>query len=225
MNLRGIDCAAHRLDKATEDLLVEQMHAFRRGGERLEAERIAARLLAPHLPMVAAVTNRRQRSAGFEETLGHAYITAMKSILRYRTDGGANLLTHVKLALDLGLRVKADKGLSKNSSKKFGLLGERDIDIVADEDRDNLPLERQQLHEALRVLDDRQRQIIERHLGLGDCEAQSFETIGRAFGLTGVRMRQIYSKGIERLRRHLVRKHRTDLERLELIPKECCNAL
>lgn len=56
---------------------------------------------------------------------------------------------------------------------------------------------------AVQELDERERAIIERYYGFGGQKPQSLQTIGKAFGLSRERVRQIKHEAIERLRASL----------------------
>ncbi len=76
------------------------------------------------------------------------------------------------------------------------------------EDRDAVPLHdaasrtllQEQLETVLHTLDDRERGIIERRFGLLGGEPGTLEEVGRVFGVTRERIRQIESKTLSKLR-------------------------
>ncbi len=79
-------------------------------------------------------------------------------------------------------------------------------DFIEDE-RSTAPLERatehllrQHLDEVLCKLDERERRIIELRYGLGDGRYRTLEEVGREFGITRERIRQIESKVLRKLR-------------------------
>jgi RNA polymerase sigma factor (sigma-70 family) len=61
-------------------------------------------------------------------------------------------------------------------------------------------LRREQLHRALRHLDDRERTIIELRFGLGDEEPWTLSAVGQLLDMTRERVRQIESRGLAKLR-------------------------
>jgi RNA polymerase primary sigma factor len=79
-------------------------------------------------------------------------------------------------------------------------------DFIEDE-RSTAPLEhatehllREQLDEVLCKLDERERRIIELRYGLGDGKYRTLEEVGKEFGITRERIRQIESKVLRKLR-------------------------
>jgi RNA polymerase primary sigma factor len=59
---------------------------------------------------------------------------------------------------------------------------------------------KEQLHDILDSLSDRERAVLEMRFGLRDGEAHTLEEVGKAFGVTRERVRQIESKALRKLR-------------------------
>jgi RNA polymerase primary sigma factor len=59
---------------------------------------------------------------------------------------------------------------------------------------------KEQLHDILDSLSDRERSVLEMRFGLRDGEAHTLEEVGKAFGVTRERVRQIESKALRKLR-------------------------
>jgi RNA polymerase primary sigma factor len=59
---------------------------------------------------------------------------------------------------------------------------------------------KEQLHTILDSLSDRERAVLEMRFGLKNGEAHTLEEVGRAFGVTRERVRQIESKALRKLR-------------------------
>jgi RNA polymerase primary sigma factor len=57
------------------------------------------------------------------------------------------------------------------------------------------------IHDVLGQLDERERQVVVMRFGLGDAKPATLEEVGRAFGITRERVRQIEIKTIAKLRR------------------------
>ena len=80
-------------------------------------------------------------------------------------------------------------------------------DIVPDQngqgpfERANGLLQREGLDRALRLLTDRERQVIELRYGLTDAEPQTLEQIGQDLGITRERVRQIETNSLRKLKR------------------------
>ena len=83
-----------------------------------------------------------------------------------------------------------------------GRLGDfiEDSDAVAPPDAAEDSVMREQLHGILRTLPDRERKVIELRYGLIDGHPRTLEEVGREFGVTRERIRQIESKTLSKLR-------------------------
>jgi len=60
---------------------------------------------------------------------------------------------------------------------------------------------REEIGAALATLDERERDVVELYYGLGETSGMSLQGIGRRYGVTRERVRQIRDKGLARLRR------------------------
>jgi RNA polymerase primary sigma factor len=95
-----------------------------------------------------------------------------------------------------------DAPMSDDNSTEFG-------EIVGDEDAQT-PFEllrdknlRDQVGELLDVLDDREREIIFQRFGLDGGNPRTLEVIGKKFGVTRERIRQLQNVALDKLRRAL----------------------
>ena len=83
-----------------------------------------------------------------------------------------------------------------------GRLGDfiEDSDAIAPPEAAEDSVMREQLHGILRTLPDRERKVIELRYGLLDGHPRTLEEVGREFGVTRERIRQIESKTLSKLR-------------------------
>ena len=95
--------------------------------------------------------------------------------------------------------------ISDDDSTKFG-------EIVGDEDAQT-PFEllrdknlRDEVSELLDVLDDRERKIIFHRFGLDGGNPKTLEVVGKKFGVTRERIRQLQNVALDKLRRALRKK-------------------
>jgi len=58
----------------------------------------------------------------------------------------------------------------------------------------------EQLHEVLNTLNDRERKVIQLRYGLQDGHPRTLEEVGREFGVTRERIRQIESKTLGKIK-------------------------
>jgi RNA polymerase primary sigma factor len=100
-----------------------------------------------------------------------------------------------------------DAPISDNDTAKFG-------EIVGDEDAQT-PFElfrdknmRDELRQLLEVLDDRERKIIFERFGLDDGKPKTLEEVGKKFGVTRERIRQLQNIALAKLRRALAKREK-----------------
>ena len=75
-----------------------------------------------------------------------------------------------------------------------------DAEVEAPSDAASFTMLQEQLHEVLNTLNDRERKVIQLRFGLQDGHPRTLEEVGREFGVTRERIRQIESKTLGKLR-------------------------
>ncbi len=75
-----------------------------------------------------------------------------------------------------------------------------DSDVEAPSDAASFTMLQEQLNEVLNTLNDRERKVIQLRFGLQDGHPRTLEEVGREFGVTRERIRQIESKTLSKLR-------------------------
>ncbi len=75
-----------------------------------------------------------------------------------------------------------------------------DEGVPAPDDATSRQLLKEQIHAALDVLSDREREVLEMRYGLKDGRVHTLEEVGQAFGVTRERIRQIETKALRKLR-------------------------
>ena len=102
-----------------------------------------------------------------------------------------------------------DAPISDDNSTEF-------CEIVGDEDAQT-PFElfrdknmRDELSELLEVLDDRERKIIFKRFGLDGGKPETLEEVGKKFGVTRERIRQLQNIALAKLRRALAKREKPD---------------
>jgi RNA polymerase primary sigma factor len=77
----------------------------------------------------------------------------------------------------------------------------KDADAVVPVDAASFILLQEQLDTVLHTLSEREQKVIQLRFGLVDGRPRTLEEVGRAFGVTRERIRQVESKALSRLRR------------------------
>ncbi len=87
-------------------------------------------------------------------------------------------------------------------SEENSYLGDfiEDETVVGPVDAASKQLLKEQLHEILDSLSDRERRVLEMRFGLTDGQGRTLEEVGLAFGVTRERIRQIEAKALRKLR-------------------------
>ena len=88
-------------------------------------------------------------------------------------------------------------GSEENSS-----LGDfiEDETVLSPVDATSKQLLKEQLHEILDSLSERERKVLEMRFGLNDGQGRTLEEVGSEFGVTRERIRQIEAKALRKLR-------------------------
>ena len=120
-----------------------------------------------------------------------------------------------ELAVELGMDVKKVRHILKISqdiisleapvgSEEDNTLGDfiEDKDAISPFDSTNKQLKKESVHEMLKFLTPRERKIIEMRFGLQDGIGHTLEEVGKEFGVTRERIRQIEAKVLQKMRDH-----------------------
>jgi len=100
-----------------------------------------------------------------------------------------------------------DAPIGDDDSSEFGeIVGDRDAQTPFELFRDKNM--RDELSELLEVLDDRQREIIFKRFGLDGGKPETLEEVGRKFGVTRERIRQLQNIALAKLRRALAKREK-----------------
>jgi len=120
-----------------------------------------------------------------------------------------------ELAVELGMDVKKVRHILKISqdiisleapvgSEEDNTLGDfiEDKDAISPFESTNKELKKENVHEMLKFLTPRERKIIEMRFGLSDGIGHTLEEVGKEFGVTRERIRQIEAKVLQKMRDH-----------------------
>ena len=75
-----------------------------------------------------------------------------------------------------------------------------DETMPAPDDATSKRLLEEHIHSALDILNEREREVLEMRYGLQDGRTHTLEEVGKAFGVTRERIRQIETKALRKLR-------------------------
>lgn len=120
-----------------------------------------------------------------------------------------------EIAAEIGMDIKKVKHIMKISqdivsldapvgSEEDSNLGDfiEDQNSVAPDESTNRQILKENIHEMLHYLSPREKKIIKMRYGLGDGVGHTLEQVGREFGVTRERIRQIEAKVLQKLREH-----------------------
>ncbi len=121
--------------------------------------------------------------------------------------------TSEEIALDMGLPSDKIRDIMKISQEPVSLempIGEEedsnlgdfieDSKALAPSDAASLVVLKEQVEDVLYSLSDRERRVLELRFGLDDGRSRTLEEVGREFGVTRERIRQIEAKALRKLR-------------------------
>jgi RNA polymerase sigma factor (sigma-70 family) len=83
------------------------------------------------------------------------------------------------------------------------------------------PPKRDELSELLEMLDDRERTIIFKRFGLDDSKPKTLEEVGKKFGVTRERIRQLQNIALAKLRRALAKREKPIVRRDQIQLSSC----
>ena len=105
-----------------------------------------------------------------------------------------------------------DAPISEDDSTEFSeMVGDEDAQTPFELFRDKNM--RDELSELLEVLDDRERTIILMRFGLDDGKPKTLEEVGKKFGVTRERIRQLQNIALAKLRRALAKREKPNVRR------------
>jgi len=169
--------------------------------------------------MENANTGTSAATANLSNDIGFALTNldqATDNILRVRAQIGNELgQTVEELAVEMEMDIKKVRHIQKISqdiislespvgSEEDSKLGDfiEDEDAVNPFDATNRQLRKENVHAMLEFLTPRERKIIEMRFGLRDGIGHTLEEVGKEFGVTRERIRQIEAKVLQKMRDH-----------------------
>jgi RNA polymerase primary sigma factor len=191
-------------------------------GQRFDFKGTACRIVRDEMGLIlhAADTFKLKAVVDLLESKLVRRKVSLKALVYEAHEPAAKGTIRQRVTLQQGIPAEKAREIVKISQKPTSLetpVGEekdsRLKDFVPDEavsaptDDTSKELLKQQLLEVLGTLSPREQKVIELRFGLRDGKPRTLETVGRDFGVTRERIRQIEAKALERMRVHgLIRK-------------------
>ncbi|MFQ5462014.1 MAG: sigma-70 family RNA polymerase sigma factor [Phycisphaerae bacterium] len=184
------------LDAATFDHLSRSMAAI---------EKLRQRIIRANLRLVVSIARKHIGwSVGFFEVVSDGNISLMRAVEKFDFARGVKFSTYASWAI---MKNFARTIPEQHYRAARYVTGQDELleaapdpseQAVSSSDRDRL---RAAIADGLMVLDDREREIVSSHFGLGqNGNALTLEQLGRRFGVTKERVRQIEKRALVRLR-------------------------
>lgn len=148
-------------------------------------------------------------------------ITTLNKIEREMTQALGKKPTDEELAKQLGIsakKVHEMREIVKNPTSLYSTLDEegisqlidviQDMEAVSSLERAHETMTKEDIVELLEFLNEREAQVLILRFGLLDHNAKTLDEIGKEFGITRERVRQIIEAAINKLRKVLLQQHR-----------------
>ena len=159
-------------------------------------------ILQANLRLVVSIARKHLRpELSLMELISDGNLTLMRAVEGFDIHRGNRFSTYATLALMKGFARSVPQMLS---GRKASSLDERVLEAVPDGRsgrEDGRAEDRDQIRVLLSRLSDRERRVLCAHYGLEKDSASTFEQLGRRFGLSKHRVRQIEKNALAKLRR------------------------
>lgn len=197
-----------RLEEAQSDRLTAEIVDDL---ERLDAgaNEIKNRLIRCNLRLVVSIA-RKHIGGGMRnlfELISDGNMSLMRAVEKFDYTRGFKFSTYASWAImkNFARSIPQQDRLTRREhateqevlEQVRDMSGEHAFEHILQRDQD-----RTVVHRMLAELDDREREVLRQHYGLGKQEAKTLAAIGESFGLTKERIRQIESKALTKLRAH-----------------------
>ena len=177
-------------------------------------ESVRGTLIEHNLRLVAYIARRFENTGiNIEDLISIGTVGLIKAVNTYRSDKNIKLATYASRCIENEILMHLRKTAPQKSEVSFDEPLNTDWDgnelllsdiLGTDEDLVLKPIEddvdRQLLMDAVDKLTAREKQIITLRFGLEDGHPRTLEEVGREFGVTRERIRQIESKTLAKLR-------------------------
>lgn len=191
-----------KLDAATEDdvaAIEARLH---------EAGQLRNRIIQANLRLVVSIAKRHlfgHPSLNFFELISDGNMALMRAVDKFDFARGFRFSTYATWAITRSFARSVPEEINRadrfqtGCEELLGSTGDTRSDDAGGEDA--AAVAKEAIARTLRLLDERERVIVERHFGLGNADSgQTLDEIGRELGLSKERVRQIELKALAKLR-------------------------
>ncbi len=174
-----------------------------------QATDIKNHLIQSNLRLVVSIAKRHafgHAGANMFELISDGNIALIRAVEKFDYARGFRFSTYATWAITRGFARSVPEELTH--ADRFRTGQEDWLDSVKDHRAIPFPLEskesaiRSTVADCLSILDERERSVVERHFGLADHgEGRTLDDIGREFGISKERVRQIEIRALKKIRR------------------------
>ncbi len=162
-------------------------------------------ILQANLRLVVSVARRHVRSGVcLMELISEGNIILMRAVEGFDLHKGNRFSTYATLALMKGFAQAVPIMLASHRGSTDTEILATMPDLRADQTLDHR-LDRDHVQHLLNRLDDRERDVLRAHYGLGSDQSSTYEQVGAALGLSKQRVRQIEQNALAKLRSPIAR--------------------
>lgn len=175
-----------------------------------QAAEVKNRIIQANLRLVVSVARRHLGGSGanFFELVSDGNLALMRAVERFDYSRGFRFSTYASWAI---MRAFARSVPEEFAQVDRFRTGHEEILATVRDGREGDPSEqageglRLRVAHGLAALDERERRVVERHFGIGsaDGETRTLDEIGREFGISKERVRQIEIRALRKLRQAL----------------------
>ncbi len=196
---------AARLMKTMQDKTLDDRRFDLLAGWMSQIETLRQRITRANLRLVVSIAKRHVGwSNGLFEVISDGNVSLMRAVEKFDFSRGNKFSTYATWAIMKNFARSIPEQryhLNRFVTGQDGLLeAARDESALSQSPADRQHI-RDAIAEGLKKLDEREREIVAGHFGLGGSDAgQTLEQLGERFGVTKERVRQIERRALARLR-------------------------